>query len=117
MNATSTTIWTISITILLNRAWSLRLSNGRIALLTACRAKLCQVYGLMLYCPMCRTWNTNKPLCHGVEVTAWTQDEAGNLDEIMGVRHKTITIEGVQFHPESILMEHGHDMLRNFLNQ
>jgi anthranilate synthase component 2 len=52
-----------------------------------------------------------------LEVTAWTQDEAGNLDEIMGVRHKTLAIEGVQFHPESILTEHGHDMLRNFLNQ
>ncbi len=50
-----------------------------------------------------------------LEITAWTQDEAGNLDEIMGVRHKTLAIEGVQFHPESILTEHGHDMLRNFL--
>jgi len=50
-----------------------------------------------------------------LEVTAWTQDEAGNIDEIMGVRHKTLDIEGVQFHPESILTEHGHDMLRNFL--
>ncbi|OTE96199.1 anthranilate/aminodeoxychorismate synthase component II [Crenothrix sp. D3] len=50
-----------------------------------------------------------------LEVTAWTQSEAGELDEIMGVRHKTLAIEGVQFHPESILTEHGHDMLRNFL--
>lgn len=50
-----------------------------------------------------------------LEITAWTQDEAGELDEIMGVRHKTLAIEGVQFHPESILTEHGHDMLRNFL--
>ena len=50
-----------------------------------------------------------------LEVTAWTQDEAGQLDEIMGVRHKTLDIEGVQFHPESILTEHGHDLLRNFL--
>ncbi|MDP3007443.1 MAG: aminodeoxychorismate/anthranilate synthase component II [Methylococcales bacterium] len=50
-----------------------------------------------------------------LEVTAWTQDETGKLDEIMGVRHKTLAIEGVQFHPESILTEHGHDMLRNFL--
>jgi len=50
-----------------------------------------------------------------LEVTAWTQDEQGNLDEIMGVRHKTLAIEGVQFHPESILTEHGHDLLRNFL--
>lgn len=50
-----------------------------------------------------------------LEITAWTQDEAGNLDEIMGVRHKTLAIEGVQFHPESILTEYGHDMLRNFL--
>ena len=52
-----------------------------------------------------------------LEVTAWTQDEAGQLDEIMGVRHKTLDIEGVQFHPESILTEHGHDMLRNFLER
>jgi len=52
-----------------------------------------------------------------LEVTAWTQDEAGNIDEIMGVRHKTLDIEGVQFHPESILTEHGHDMLRNFLKR
>jgi anthranilate synthase component II len=41
-----------------------------------------------------------------LEITAWTQDEAGNIDEIMGVRHKTLDIEGVQFHPESILTEH-----------
>ena len=52
-----------------------------------------------------------------LDVTAWTQDEAGNIDEIMGVRHKTLDIEGVQFHPESILTEHGHDMLRNFLER
>jgi anthranilate synthase component 2 len=50
-----------------------------------------------------------------LEITAWTQDESGNIDEIMGVRHNTLDIEGVQFHPESILTEHGHDMLRNFL--
>lgn len=50
-----------------------------------------------------------------LEVTAWTQDSNGNIDEIMGVRHKTLDIEGVQFHPESILTEHGHDLLRNFL--
>ncbi|MBD9358647.1 anthranilate synthase component II [Methylomonas albis] len=56
---------------------------------------------------------TSLPDC--LEVTAWTQDEAGKIDEIMGVRHKTLDIEGVQFHPESILTEHGHDMLRNFL--
>lgn len=58
---------------------------------------------------------TSLPDC--LEVTAWTQDEAGNIDEIMGVRHKTLDIEGVQFHPESILTEHGHDMLRNFLER
>ncbi len=52
-----------------------------------------------------------------LEVTAWTKDESGNIDEIMGVRHKELDIEGVQFHPESILTEHGHDMLRNFLNR
>ena len=47
-----------------------------------------------------------------LEVTAWTDD-----GEIMGVKHKTLAIEGVQFHPESILTEHGHAMLRNFLEQ
>jgi anthranilate synthase component 2 len=52
-----------------------------------------------------------------LEITAWTQDEAGKLDEIMGVRHKQLDIEGVQFHPESILTEHGHDMLLNFLER
>lgn len=52
-----------------------------------------------------------------LEITAWTRDEAGNIDEIMGVRHKTLDIEGVQFHPESILTEHGHDMLKNFLER
>ncbi|GAB6035253.1 anthranilate synthase component II [Galenea microaerophila] len=52
-----------------------------------------------------------------LEVTAWTQDEAGDFDEIMGVRHKTLPIEGVQFHPESILTDQGHQMLKNFLEQ
>lgn len=52
-----------------------------------------------------------------LEITAWTQDETGNIEEIMGVRHKTLDIEGVQFHPESILTEHGHDLLRNFLER
>jgi len=52
-----------------------------------------------------------------LEITAWTQDESGRIDEIMGVRHKELDIEGVQFHPESILTEHGHDMLRNFLER
>ena len=50
-----------------------------------------------------------------LEVTAWTEVE-GKRDEIMGVRHKTLDIQGVQFHPESILTEHGHDMLKNFLD-
>jgi len=52
-----------------------------------------------------------------LEVTAWTLDEDGGFDEIMGLRHKTLPVEGVQFHPESILTQHGHDMLRNFLAQ
>ncbi|EPZ15317.1 anthranilate synthase subunit II [Thauera terpenica 58Eu] len=47
-----------------------------------------------------------------LQITAWTED-----GEIMGVRHKTLDIEGVQFHPESILTEHGHDLLRNFLDR
>lgn len=50
-----------------------------------------------------------------LEVTAWTQTGSGEVDEIMGVRHKELPIEGVQFHPESILTEHGKDLLRNFL--
>ena len=52
-----------------------------------------------------------------LEVTAWTEDEQGKLDEIMGVRHKELDVEGVQFHPESILTQHGHDMLKNFLTR
>ena len=52
-----------------------------------------------------------------LEVTAWTEDARGDVDEIMGVRHKTLAVEGVQFHPESILTGCGHDLLRNFLNQ
>lgn len=52
-----------------------------------------------------------------LEVTAWTELADGRVDEIMGVRHKELAIEGVQFHPESILTEHGHELLRNFLNQ
>ncbi len=52
-----------------------------------------------------------------LEVTAWTETEQGEVDEIMGVRHKTLSIEGVQFHPESILTEYGHDLLKNFLNE
>ena len=51
-----------------------------------------------------------------LEITAWTETENGEMDEIMGVRHKDYAIEGVQFHPESILTEHGHDMLQNFLD-
>ena len=50
-----------------------------------------------------------------LEVTAWTQHADGTRDEIMGMRHKTLPIEGVQFHPESILTEHGHQLLKNFL--
>jgi len=52
-----------------------------------------------------------------LEVTAWTEGRDGKIEEIMGVRHKQLAIEGVQFHPESILTEQGHDLLRNFLNQ
>ena len=62
--------------------------------------------------------STDLPDCF--EITAWTQhdDAVGdfkNMDEIMGLRHKTLPIEGVQFHPESILSEHGHALLDNFL--
>lgn len=50
-----------------------------------------------------------------LEVTAWTEDADGVVDEIMGLRHRELAVEGVQFHPESILTTHGHDLLRNFL--
>jgi anthranilate synthase component 2 len=49
-----------------------------------------------------------------LEITAWTEVD-GEMDEIMGVRHKELAIQGVQFHPESILTRHGHDLLRNFV--
>jgi len=55
------------------------------------------------------------PAC--LEITAWTENEEGELDEIMGVRHRDYAIEGMQFHPESILTAHGHDLLKNFLVQ
>ncbi|MCG6965082.1 MAG: aminodeoxychorismate/anthranilate synthase component II [Chromatiaceae bacterium] len=50
-----------------------------------------------------------------LEVTAWTEQQ-GDIDEIMGVRHRELDVQGVQFHPESILTEHGHQMLKNFLD-
>jgi len=52
-----------------------------------------------------------------LEVTAWTETDDGELDEIMGVRHRDYAIEGMQFHPESILTEHGYDLLKNFMVQ
>ena len=52
-----------------------------------------------------------------LEVTAWTENTQGDMDEIMGVRHREMPVEGVQFHPESILTASGHDLLRNFLEQ
>lgn len=52
-----------------------------------------------------------------LEITAWTETADGEMDEIMGLKHVELDIEGVQFHPESILTEHGHDLLRNFLNK
>ena len=51
-----------------------------------------------------------------LEITAWTQNQDGSIDKIMGMRHREYQIEGVQFHPESILTEHGHDLLKNFMN-
>ena len=52
-----------------------------------------------------------------LEVTSWTQNPDGSVDEIMGVRHKTLDVEGVQFHPESILSEQGHELFKNFLER
>jgi anthranilate synthase component 2 len=56
-------------------------------------------------------------LSEDLEVTAWTQNSNGEFDEIMGVRHKDYDIEGVQFHPEAILTEYGHNLLNNFLHK
>lgn len=56
-------------------------------------------------------------LPEALEITAWTENEDGTMEEIMGVRHKTLDIEGVQFHPESILTECGHALLDNFLKR
>jgi anthranilate synthase component 2 len=53
------------------------------------------------------------PAC--LEITAWTQNADGSIDEIMGVKHRELAVEGVQFHPESILTDHGHQLLDNFL--
>ncbi len=50
-----------------------------------------------------------------LEVTCWTNQADGTIEEIMGVKHKTLPVEGVQFHPESILSEHGHQIFKNFL--
>ena len=54
------------------------------------------------------------PSC--LEITAWTRTPEGNIDEIMGVRHREFLISGVQFHPESILTSYGHELLNNFLH-
>lgn len=51
-----------------------------------------------------------------LEITAWTQTSDGEIDEIMGIRHKNTSMEGVQFHPESISSEHGHRLLQNFVD-
>jgi anthranilate/para-aminobenzoate synthase component II len=56
---------------------------------------------------------TTLPDCF--EITAWTENSESAMDEIMGIRHKEFALEGVQFHPESILTEQGHEMLNNFL--
>ena len=56
-------------------------------------------------------------LPESLAVTAWTQREDGSVDEIMGLKHRRLAVEGVQFHPESILSEHGHALLKNFLDQ
>ena len=52
-----------------------------------------------------------------LEVTAWTDNEDGSMEEIMGLRHREFPVEGVQFHPESILTQHGHALLKNFLER
>ena len=52
-----------------------------------------------------------------LEITAWTEDDNGAIEEVMGFRHRELPLEGVQFHPESILTEHGHRLLANFLER
>lgn len=52
-----------------------------------------------------------------LQITAWTEDKSGHIEEIMGVRHRELDVEGVQFHPESILTEQGHELLGNFLRR
>ena len=52
-----------------------------------------------------------------LEITAWTENDDGSIEEIMGLRHRKYPVEGVQFHPESILTEHGHALLKNFLER
>lgn len=66
-------------------------------------------YHSLLVCP--------KSLPQGWVISAWTQNEAGEMDVIMGIRHQTHVIEGVQFHPESVLTQHGEQMLANFLQR
>ena len=56
-------------------------------------------------------------LPEALEVTAWSENEDGSFEEIMGLRHREYPVEGVQFHPESILTEHGHALLKNFLER
>ncbi len=56
-------------------------------------------------------------LPQALEITAWTENEDGSFEEIMGLRHREFPVEGVQFHPESILTEHGHALLKNFLER
>ena len=58
---------------------------------------------------------TSVPDC--LEVTAWTENDDGTVEELMGLRHREFPVEGVQFHPESILTQHGHAMLKNFLER
>jgi anthranilate synthase component 2 len=58
---------------------------------------------------------TSVPDC--LEVTAWAENDDGSVEEVMGLRHREFPVEGVQFHPESILTQHGHAMLKNFLER
>ncbi len=58
---------------------------------------------------------TSVPDC--LEVTAWTENDDGSVEELMGLRHREFPVEGVQFHPESILTQHGHAMLKQFLER
>ncbi len=89
------------------------LMHGKTSVITTdAKGRVCRAARAVHGQPLPLAGHRARHLPEVLEVTAWTED-----GEIMGVRHKTLPIEGVQFHPESILTEHGHAMLKNFRQQ